>query len=228
MACLGGIMLVHGGENLEVKVTLDDFNLFDGRSETWLKVKMSKPDQIEFKPSCLFQNDFKRVKDSELLNERRGHKMCAVWDQRYYLFEYNESTQYDRSMWAVKRKLPYKEGFYIFGGLDERSVLHNDFWLVTPDYNNNKFVIAHDGEFMEGNENKVGMVLHKIEDFAGQAPCPRSGFQMTHLTSNQEQLIVIYGGRNDVIYLQTSNIAMNDVCVYNLNKNVWESLAIFG
>lgn len=57
---------------------------------------------------------------------------------------------------------------------------------------------------------------------------PEIRFQMTHLTSNQEQLIVIYGGRNDVIYLQTSNIAMNDVCVYNLNKNVWESLAIFG
>ena len=39
---------------------------------------------------------------------------------------------------------------------------------------------------------------------------------------------MIYGGRNDAIYPQTSNIALNDICIYNINKNTWEALALFG
>ena len=50
MACLGGLMLVHGGENSEAKVTLDDFSLFDFRTETWLPIKTCKPNLTEFKP----------------------------------------------------------------------------------------------------------------------------------------------------------------------------------
>jgi len=52
---------------------------------------------------------------------------------------------------------------------------------------------------------------------------------MTHLiTRSKEQLLVIYGGRNDAIFEQTSNLDLNDVCIYNINRNTWEALAIFG
>jgi hypothetical protein len=39
---------------------------------------------------------------------------------------------------------------------------------------------------------------------------------------------VIYGGRNDAIFAQTNNVALNDICIFNINKKVWEALAIFG
>jgi len=39
---LGGIMLVLGGVNTEARVVLDDFNLFDFNSNTWIKVRMIK------------------------------------------------------------------------------------------------------------------------------------------------------------------------------------------
>lgn len=41
-ACFGGIMLIMGGFNTEAKQILDDFNLFDCKIETWLKVRITK------------------------------------------------------------------------------------------------------------------------------------------------------------------------------------------
>lgn len=39
---------------------------------------------------------------------------------------------------------------------------------------------------------------------------------------------MIYGGRNDRIYEHTGGVAMNDICIFNINLNQWETLAIFG
>jgi hypothetical protein len=36
----GGVMLIMGGVNTESKSVLDDFNLFDFGSETWLKTRV--------------------------------------------------------------------------------------------------------------------------------------------------------------------------------------------
>lgn len=100
--------------------------------------------------------------------------------------------------------------------MDERGVLHNDLWLAQPDYEYNKYMIAAvDHDFV--GEKKLGLTLSKVEDFSGQPPCPRSQFQMITLKSAGERLILIYGGRNDVIYPQTSNIALNDICIFNVN-----------
>ncbi len=40
-AVLGGVMLIMGGVNPETQTIMDDFNLFDFNSETWLKVRMT-------------------------------------------------------------------------------------------------------------------------------------------------------------------------------------------
>jgi hypothetical protein len=74
------------------------------------------------------------------------------------------------------------------------------------------------------------MVLEKIEDFNGMPPCPRMHFAMTSLQnkSSGHQLLVIFGGRNDSIFSCTNNVALNDVCIYNINTNTWEALAMYG
>ena len=48
------------------------------------------------------------------------------------------------------------------------------------------------------------------------------------LSKSCHQLLVIYGGRNDRIYEHTGGVAMNDICIYNINLNQWETLATFG
>jgi N-acetylneuraminic acid mutarotase len=40
-AVIGGIMLVMGGFSSETKQTLDDFNLFDFQTNTWLKLTLT-------------------------------------------------------------------------------------------------------------------------------------------------------------------------------------------
>lgn len=74
-------MLVSGGFNTEAKVTLDDFNLFDFNEEMWIDTRMVKEcSRQKFEPNCLFENNLTRVKDIKVMNERKKHKMCAVWD----------------------------------------------------------------------------------------------------------------------------------------------------
>lgn len=41
-------------------------------------------------------------------------------------------------------------------------------------------------------------------------------------------MLVIYGGRNDHLFKMTNNVALNDICLFNLNTYTWESLAMFG
>ena len=53
---------------------------------------------------------------------------------------------------------------------------------------------------------------------------------MVHLNIKHSgnQLLVVYGGRNDKIYGSTGNVALNDICVFNCNQSTWEPLAMFG
>ena len=78
----GGIMLVMGGlvpENC-FKV-LDDFNLFDLYSKSWLGVQVRlKSDMSIFKSkSNVFEDKFQQNRDPKFLNERRSHRVCGVW-----------------------------------------------------------------------------------------------------------------------------------------------------
>jgi len=80
-ATIGSVMLVMGGVNPEAKVVLDDFNLFDFRLNAWVKVQMSKASSRQiFHPQSLYDNDPNRFKDPQLLNSRKMHRICAVWD----------------------------------------------------------------------------------------------------------------------------------------------------
>lgn len=204
-AVFGGLMLVHGGFNTEAKVVLDDFNLFDFKTQTWLKVRMvRKQGRLEFSPSCLYSNDLTRKKDHLILNERRDHQISAVWDRSYYEREYSShgTDAPERVMWNEERKdLGYKEGFYIFGGLDQRMVAQNDLWFVYPDYEYNRQLLSIvDLQFVT-DPKELGMMITKIDDFKGKPPAPRSQFQMCNLKNGKgEQLLVIYGGRNDNIF----------------------------
>jgi len=48
------------------------------------------------------------------------------------------------------------------------------------------------------------------------------------VNANEERLLVIYGGRNDSIFANTKNVALNDICIFNVNLKQWISLVIYG
>lgn len=117
-------------------------------------------------------------KDKDLLYSRKLHKICAVWDSVYYQTHYSpqQKMKQDRAMWREPRQnLNYYEGFYLFGGMDDRNVVHNDLWLIRPDYYFNKDALSlSDTDFV--GDYQLGMCLSKIEDFSGMPPCPRTQF----------------------------------------------------
>lgn len=45
---------------------------------------------------------------------------------------------------------------------------------------------------------------------------------------NKHYHLVIYGGRNDTLYSRTSNVALNDICMLNVNKLEWITIAMYG
>lgn len=121
--------------------------------------------------------------------------MVAVWDKQFHysvknycstdlkLLKYKERRQ-DRLMWTTKRPdIPYREGFYIFGGMDENNQLQNDLFLVHPDHERNKaYILRANGDYVKENA-KLAVVVEKITKFHGEPPCPRMHFGMTHLSN---------------------------------------------
>ena len=67
-------------------------------------------------------------------------------------------------MWVQERdSLSYKEGFYIFGGMDQRDQPYNDLWLLQPDYDYNKKVIALDDYSFVCKQMELGMTLKLLD-----------------------------------------------------------------
>ena len=62
-------------------------------------------------------------------------------------------------MWREPRpNISYQEGFYLFGGIDEKNVLHNDLWLIRPDYYYNRDLLSI-GECAFVGDHNLGLVV---------------------------------------------------------------------
>lgn len=104
----------------------------------------------------------------------------------------------------------------------------NDLWFIEPNYDENeKFLMPHNLEYM--SKPTLALNLKRIDDYKGKPPCPRILHSSTVFKDwNNHYLLVIYGGRNDGLYAKTKNVALNDICLYNVNKNEWQVLAMYG
>jgi len=150
----------------------------------WLPVEIHKEsnDKIFQPQSICSQADKDIKKDPFLLNSRRMHKICSVWDEKYYQQLYTKNskevsakigtlareTRMDRHIWCNKRSdIIYEEGLYVFGGMDEQNVLSNDLYLLKPDVMRNKALISRiEGDFHDKNP-RYSMILKKIDNYKG-------------------------------------------------------------
>ena len=173
------------------------------------------------------------------------HCMVAVFDQSHYNTKYKGNRdQRDRMMWREpefsekdggdfnnisESFINVKQGFYLFGGCDADGCPQNDIWLIEPDYDYNTTKLnASTGTFFSNKDPSLSINLTKLTSIKGKPPIPRFQASMVNVQANNCQLVVIYGGRNDQIFTRTNNVALNDICVLNLNTREWEPVAMFG
>lgn len=107
-------------------------------------------------------------------------------------------------------------------------MLLNDLWVIQPCYKENeKFLASHTFEYMM--KATLGLNIQKIDNYSGKPPCPRIQHNATLFKDwNSHFLLVIYGGRNDALFAKTHNVALNDICIFNVNKLEWQALAMYG
>ena len=159
------------------------------------------------------------------------HTIVSVFDNEYFEEKFGLSKKNRKAMW-VNKKPHFKEdedqryqnvdeGFFIFGGVDQKGIVRNDLWHIEPHYSENeKFVNTQNSEYMSKPTLVVTLTL--IDDFKGKPPCPRIQHSATVFKDwNKHHLIVIYGGRNDGLYSKTQNVALNDICIFNVNLREW-------
>lgn len=118
----------------------------------------------------------------------------------------------------------------MFGGVSKDEEKLNDLWLIKPEYYTNKRMI-HEVKYQYTHKDpELTLNIQQITNFSGQPPCPRSGATMIHINikKTNNQMLVLYGGRNDKIYATTGSVALNDICLFNINLSQWESIAMFG
>lgn len=144
-----------------------------------------------------------------------------------------------RAMWLKHRKyksqevllgLNLTEGYYMFGGVDQKGNLSNDLWIIQPCIEENEIVFNKSTmDYYSKVKHILGIKLKKVTRFAGKPPCPRIMHGTTIFKDwNKHYLLVIYGGRNDTIYQRTQNVALNDICILNVNRLEWSTLAMYG
>ncbi len=82
---------------------------------------------------------------------------------------------------------------------------------------------------MNQKKKILAVKYKKITNFSGKPPCARIMHSAVHFQDwNKHHFLVIYGGRNDTIYSRTQNVALNDICMFNVNKREWTLIAMYG
>lgn len=171
------------------------------------------------------------------------HTITAMYDQDYYSDKYRgyqgqqQLIKEMRMMWIKKRefssqekaeKKNLSEGFYLFGGVDPKGNLKNDIFLIEPFYFENQKVLSlATGEYAV--HPYINLMQQRIVDFKGKPPCPRIQHSATSFKNwDNHFFLVIYGGRNDSIYQNVQNVALNDLCMFNVNTREWIAIGIYG
>jgi hypothetical protein len=237
---MGGFMLVHGGYNTEQKRLLNDFGLFDLENQKWIQHKVfNAPEGTKIIQRIDDKHFHYDEVDPDVIGFRQNHTINAVCDQEYWNDQCNGRFKQKRVMWMKRRAysheenlkgLSFQEGFYLFGGVDQKGHTHNDLWLIQPHIEENELLLhAFTFEFLPHVKQSLSFKTTRLSNYSGRPPCPRIMHSSTVFRDwNKHFLLVIYGGRNDQIFARTQNVALNDICLFNLNKMEWQTLAMYG
>ncbi|CDW73789.1 kelch motif family protein [Stylonychia lemnae] len=225
-AILGHAMVIQGGIYGEDNKFLDDFAMFDMISKQWSRIKQSKSSQSVI--GCLAYHTMTTAFELEIPRLTMDSRLMWIKTPQQIL---NKETQ------TIKN-----QGIYIFGGLNDKKEASNSLYLLQPCYERNKKYISlkNNGVYKKVLKPKIYFELTKIVP-EGIPPCSRYLHSACYVQGSKSSgskdsadsgmigYLAIFGGRNDLLFKETgNNIALNDLHVYDIKRNLWLTIAIYG
>jgi hypothetical protein len=117
-----------------------------------------------------------------------------------------------------------KMGFYVFGGMNEERKPTNDLFHVRPcTKENSELFDSKRGDYYEGIEPRVYFEIKRVKA-EGTPPPPRCQHTAEHLG----KYLFIFGGRNQDMFQNLSNTALNDLHMFDIEERSWKTVAIYG
>eukprot|EP00347_Sterkiella_histriomuscorum_P019403 403341758 len=253
----GCILVVQGGISGEDKSILSDFALYDLKRQSWLYLqsqnKSSKKVQARYmhqmtavyseniddslkSTRAIWAQQF-QPKDKQLLIEpqlnglyifgglvqKQSDQIMKSFDELNVLNEEENKDQKWRKQPAKKTKSQQNEEFE----------LSNELFLIKPDYQVNKQrlyfnkKLGKDLDYKIDNKYPVPSLAFEVVKLEplGKPPLARCLHAQTFFA---KRYLAVFGGRNDKMFQSHQNIALNDLCLYEISKNTWTTVVSFG
>ena len=133
-------------------------------------------------------------------------------------------TQYFKQKCSGDVVTADKMGFYIFGGLNHKKEPTNDLFHIKPCYAvNTEHYDMRLNEYTNATEPRLYIEIKKLKP-NGMAPPERCMHTAEHING----CLYIIGGKNDNLYKQVKNTALNDIHCYDIAQNEWKTIAMYG
>jgi len=118
------------------------------------------------------------------------------------------------------------QGIYVFGGYNQhRECATNTVYVLKPAYTTMKKLFSTKSpNFKRLVKPKYSFELTELATTGGKAPSPRFGHSACMLGG---RYLAIFGGRNDRLFSQVGNVALNDMHLLDLRALHWVTLALF-
>ena len=207
-AVLGAGLFVHGGQSSQGNKTLSDWHLFDFGLQVWINCMVLDVTSLE-----MFDHS------------RKYHTMTAVVEPTL-----TNGRELTRLVWVsplhelMRKPTATELGMYMFGGIDEQGKQTDDLVFVWPDFKTNSKNISNKlGDYKTLGSAEVSFLAEKLNP-EGRGPIARS----QHAATFFKNQLVIFGGRNDEVFPTIKNVALNDLHIYDVAKNRWATIAIYG
>lgn len=137
------------------------------------------------------------------------HSITAIYDQDYYINHYPGRIKRGRMMWLKEKPwtddekahgLSFKEGYYMFGGMDDKGTILNDLYFISPSHLDNEKNLGQ-SSLEYAAKPTLAFNVSKVTEYKGKPPCARISHSATMFKDYRKHFyLVIFGGRNDTIY----------------------------
>ncbi|CAI2382697.1 unnamed protein product [Moneuplotes crassus] len=248
--------LVFGGagkfnKRANMRVSYKDLNCYDISKEKWVpnfdknSPAASKPDQRMYHASAIFghimfiqggiNTEDKKCYGDLYLYDCHDSKWVELYNPSIFteskigkrcmhtmttVISKASKMRYTSTIWKKHTKEASNSlsskywGIYMFGGFVEGKGQTNDLFLIKPKH-----------RLYKKNEDVELNVEINLLKPAGKPPVPRILHSSLFLS---EKYLLIYGGKSDIAFNKIKNLALNDICLYDIENNKWDTLVTYG
>ncbi|CDW89123.1 kelch motif family protein [Stylonychia lemnae] len=240
----GCMLVIHGGISGEDKDILDDFGIYDLKRQTWVKTNISTNSR---KPLARYMHAMTVVHPDGIDNQLKYSR--ALWAQQFQVKNQNptpdQNDQDQKIIESNKMGIYMFGGLVVKQDLclsieslapltdrkDEKNkkkvcntelVFSNELYFIKPDFQENiKGLFYHkkySKDFDYKSDKKMPELTLEVIKLSPQGK-PPIGRCLHAQTFFAKRYLAIFGGRNDTLFKEYSNIALNDLYLYDIGIN---------